>query len=228
MQTFRNDRTWYRRFGKRAVDIAASATLLTLFAPLLLAAAAATAVVNRGSVFFLQQRPGKDGKPFTIIKLKTMRDARDRRGKLLPDEERLTLLGSVVRKVSLDELFQLFNVLKGDMSLLGPRPLLMEYLPCYSAQQMRRHEVLPGVSGLAQVKGRNGLSWTRRFRYDVFYVDHLSARLDLWLAWCTVVKIFKADDITPAGVTAEANAFRGNRGNNVPARTSNDTTGALR
>ena len=200
---------FYQLYGKRFVDVVLSIVVGTLLSPLLILILIGAAVSNNGEVFFLQERPGKDGKPFRIIKLKTMRDSRDNYGQMLSDEERLTTFGRIARTLSLDELFQVLNIIKGDMSFIGPRPLLTQYLPLYSPYEIRRHEVLPGISGLAQVKGRNAISWKRRFRYDVFYVDHVSLLLDLRLCFLTLKKVFEADGINPRGMTIAESTFRG-------------------
>lgn len=171
---------------KRILDFAAALLLLLLLSPLFIVTALALALAQRGRFLLLQQRPGKDGKIFSVIKFKTMTDLRDESGELLPDEQRLTALGRVVRRLSLDELPQLINVVRGEMSLVGPRPLLVEYLPLYSARQTRRHEVLPGITGLAQVRGRNLLAWEEKFEFDVQYVEHISLRLDLQILLETV------------------------------------------
>lgn len=155
-------------------------------------------IANHGTPFFTQLRPGKDCKPFHVIKFKTMNDECDVFGALLPDERRLTSVGKLVRKTSLDELPQLINVILGDMSLVGPRPLLMEYLPLYSEQHRRRHEVRPGITGWAQVNGRNAISWQQKFAYDVWYVDNQSLSLDVKVLILTVVKVFKAEGINSA------------------------------
>ena len=205
---------FYRQYGKRLLDLVASSLGLLILFPFLLGIIIIAAICNGNfrsfsSIFFIQERPGLRGQLFKIIKLKTMRDTFDAQGQPLPDEERLTTFGNIVRKFSLDELFQLINVLKGDMSLIGPRPLLVQYLPLYSPYEKRRHEALPGISGLAQVKGRNALSWRRRFRYDVFYVDHISLAFDLQIIWWTLRKIAKADGIMPEGQTTTEYTFRG-------------------
>ena len=158
--------------------------------------------------FFTQERPGKDAKIFRVIKFKTMTDERDADGNLLPDVQRLTRVGKVVRSMSLDELPQLFNVLKGDMALIGPRPLLVKYLPLYTKEQMRRHEVRPGITGWAQVNGRNAITHTKKFEYDVWYVDHLSFALDVKILWMTVVNVLRRKDISTAG-EATAPTFNG-------------------
>lgn len=166
-------------------------------------------VVNRGKIWFLQERPGKDGVIFTVVKFRTMTDERDAHGNLLPDKERLTKVGSFVRKTSIDELPQLFNVLRGDMSFVGPRPLLVEYLSLYNPEQLRRHHVKPGITGWAQVNGRNTVLWPQRFAYDVWYVDHISFWLDLKILFLTVLKVLRAEGISSeTSVTMEK--FNGN------------------
>ena len=155
---------------------------------------------NKGAgVFFTQERPGRNAKIFRVIKFKTMTDERDKDGKLLPDEKRLTRVGRVVRSLSIDELPQLINVLKGDMAFVGPRPLLPKYLPLYSKEQFRRHEVRPGITGWAQINGRNNISWTKKFEYDIWYVDHLSLGLDLKILLLTVKKVFVREGISKEG-----------------------------
>ena len=166
-------------------------------------------VNNHGSPFFIQQRPGRNAMPFKLIKFKTMNDRVDSTGNLLPDADRLTALGRFIRKTSLDEIPQLLNVIKGDMSLIGPRPLLMEYLGLYSSEQRRRHEVRPGITGWAQVNGRNAISWQQKFQYDIWYVEHVSFTLDVKILLITVLKVFKADGISATGV-ATAERFDGN------------------
>jgi sugar transferase EpsL len=184
---------------KRAFDVAASAAGLALTSPLL----AATAVALRASVgapvLFRHQRPGLHGRPFTLYKFRTMSDARGRDGALLPDAERLTPVGRVVRSLSLDELPQLWNVLRGDMSLVGPRPLLMQYLERYSPEQARRHEVRPGITGWAQVNGRNTVDWEKKFELDVWYVDHFSLALDARILFRTALSVVKREGISSAG-----------------------------
>ena len=183
--------------------------LLVAF-PVLLICMVMLSIANKGRIWFMQERPGKNGTIFRVVKFKTMNDACDARGALLPDEKRLTAVGKFIRKTSLDELPQLVNVLKGDMSIVGPRPLLVEYLPLYSAEQQRRHEVKPGITGWAQVNGRNAISWPQKFAYDVWYVDHVSFWLDIKILFLTVVKVFKAEGISSAtSVTMEK--FRGNK-----------------
>lgn len=184
-------------------------TGLVVASPLILFAMLALAMANKGSIWFLQPRPGKNGRIFKVIKFKTMTDERDANGVLLPDDKRLTAVGKFVRKTSLDELPQLVNVLKGDMSIVGPRPLLVEYLPLYNAEQSRRHQVRPGITGWAQVNGRNAIAWSQKFAYDVWYVDHISFGLDLKILFLTVLKVFKAEGISSAtSLTMEK--FRGN------------------
>jgi len=186
----------YKLFFKRVVDIFIVLSILALLWPIIGITAILLAFFNKGSgVFFRQVRPGKDGKLFSIVKFKTMSDEKDENGKLLPDIQRITKFGSFVRKSSIDELPQLWNVLKGDMSLIGPRPLLTEYLPLYSAEQMRRHNVRPGITGWAQVNGRNNISWCKKFELDVWYVDHISFWLDIKIVFKTILKILKRADI---------------------------------
>ena len=165
---------------------------------------------NKGAgAFFTQERPGKDGKIFKVIKFKSMTDERDEDGQLLPDAERLTAVGRFIRSTSLDELPQLLNVLKGDMALIGPRPLLPQYLPLYSKEQARRHEVRPGITGWAQVHGRNAISWTEKFKLDVWYVDHVSLRVDLEVVFLTIKKVLKREGISQEG-QATMEMFNGN------------------
>ena len=200
----------YVRFGKRLVDLVISFFGLILLSPFLLALALFLLVANRGNPFFQQMRPGRHEKPFTLIKFKTMNDRRDATGQLLPDVERLTTVGKFVRKTSLDELPQLWNVVRGDMSLIGPRPLLVEYLPLYSPLQRKRHAVRPGITGWAQVNGRNTLSWPDKFAYDVWYVEHLSPALDFKIVLLTLVKTVRSEGInSTSAVTMEK--FEGDR-----------------
>lgn len=189
------NRTIYSSCGKRLLDIFVSFSLLLLTSPILLIVSIVLAFINNGKILFLQKRPGWREQPFYIIKFKTMRDAFDSNGNALPDKDRITKIGSLVRKLSIDELLQLINVIKGEMSLIGPRPLLMKYLPLYSDFQKRRHEVRPGITGWAQVNGRNTLSWQDKFRYDVEYVDNISFGLDIKIFWLTIVKVFKSEGI---------------------------------
>ncbi len=189
---------------KRVFDIVVSLLLLVLLSPLLLLLVLLIRVTMGSGVLFKQMRPGQYGKAFFIYKFRTMTDARDSSGELLPDAERLTALGLFLRRYSLDELPQLYNVLKGDLSLVGPRALLMEYLPLYSTEQARRHEVRPGITGWAQVNGRNAIGWEERFRLDVWYVDHRSFWLDMKILWMTVLKVLRSEGISAAGqVTME-------------------------
>ncbi|HEX8531822.1 MAG TPA: sugar transferase [Cytophagales bacterium] len=204
----------YKAFFKRLIDLAGSLFLLVLTLPITGTAAVLLAFANGGQVFFVQRRPGLHGKPFRIIKFKTMNDRRDRHGELLPDAVRLTRIGRLVRKTSVDELPQLFNVLRGDISLIGPRPLLMEYLPLYSPEQARRHDVKPGITGWAQVNGRNMLSWEKRFRYDVYYVDHLSFGLDVKIFFLTILKILQGEGISGEN-SATMEKFRGNHSSSI-------------
>ncbi|HFC8536294.1 TPA: sugar transferase [Neisseria bacilliformis] len=194
---------------KRAFDIAVSAALLLCLAPLLLLLAWLIRRKLGTPVLFCQMRPGRHGKLFAMYKFRTMRDAADENGKPLPDAERLTPFGRKLRAASLDELPELWNVLKGDMSLVGPRPLLPEYLPLYNAEQSRRHEVRPGITGWAQVNGRNAISWPEKFRLDVWYVDHRSFWLDIKILLLTVKKVFARDGINSEG-EATAAKFEGN------------------
>ena len=198
----------YQRFGKRVLDLALTLPALLLLAPLLLLLAWLVRHRLGAPVLFHQQRPGRDGQPFTILKFRTMTDARDAQGHLLPDADRLPPFGQRLRATSLDELPELFNVLRGDMSLVGPRPLLMHYLDLYTPEQMRRHAVKPGVTGWAQVNGRNALSWEQKFRLDVWYVDHLSFWLDLKILALTAWKILKREGISQPG-QATMEEFRG-------------------
>lgn len=200
----------YKRFFKRTIDIIASGcALLILFIPLSLVALWLHFANKGAGAFFRQERPGKNGKIFRILKFKTMTDERDATGNLLPDAERLTKVGKIVRSTSLDELPQLWNVFKGDMSLIGPRPLRTHYLPLYSLEQARRHEVRPGITGWAQCHGRNAISWQQKFKYDVYYVDNISFILDCRIILMTLKKIIKREGISSEGnVTTEP--FNGN------------------
>lgn len=189
----------YRIVFKPIIDFLVSFFGLLLTSPIFLIVTLFLVFVNRGNPFFFQMRPGKNGRIFRIVKFKTMTDAKDVKGNLLPDEQRLTVVGSFVRKTSMDEIPQLINVLKGDMSLIGPRPLLVEYLPLYSEEQSRRHEVRPGITGWAQVNGRNAISWHQKFEYDVWYVDHVSFILDLKILFLTIRNVIKRDGISKDG-----------------------------
>lgn len=186
----------YKHFFKRFFDFWISLIALICISPILMVVSVWLHFANKGAgVFFFQERPGKDGKIFKVIKFKTMTDERDASGNLLPDADRLTKVGKFVRSTSIDELPQLINVLKGDMALIGPRPLLVQYLPLYSKEQMRRHDVRPGISGWAQCHGRNQISWTEKFKLDVWYVDHLSLLTDLKVIFITIKKVLLREDI---------------------------------
>ena len=199
----------YKNFFKRFFDFGISLIALICISPILLVVTIWLHFANKGAgAFFFQERPGKDGKIFKVIKYKTMTDERDANGNLLPDEKRLTKVGKFVRSTSIDELPQLINVLKGDMALIGPRPLLVQYLPLYSKEQARRHEVRPGISGWAQCHGRNAISWTEKFKLDVWYVDHVSLMTDIKVIWITIMKVLKRADINEAG-QATMEAFNG-------------------
>ena len=190
----------YKHFFKRFFDFWIALTVLICLSPILLIVTIWLHFANKGAgAFFFQDRPGKDAKIFKVIKFKTMTDERDKEGNLLPDADRLTKVGKFVRSTSIDELPQLINVLKGDMALIGPRPLLVQYLPLYSKEQARRHEVRPGISGWAQCHGRNNISWTEKFKLDVWYVDHISLFTDLQVIWITIMKVLKRADINEDG-----------------------------
>lgn len=188
----------YKNFIKRAFDFSLALVLLVLFSPVILLTALMLKITQK-SVLFTQIRPGKDEKPFVIYKFKTMSDERDERGELLPDELRLKSFGKLVRSLSLDELLQLFNVLKGDMSFVGPRPLLMEYLSLYNERQKLRHKVRPGITGWAQVNGRNNISWAKKFELDVYYVENLSFLLDIKILFLTAFKVLKRSGVNKEG-----------------------------
>jgi lipopolysaccharide/colanic/teichoic acid biosynthesis glycosyltransferase len=186
----------YKQFFKRFLDFWISLIVLICISPILLVVTIWLHFANKGAgAFFFQERPGKDAKIFKVIKFKTMTDERDVDGNLLPDEVRLTKVGRFVRSTSIDELPQLINVLKGDMALIGPRPLLPQYLPLYSQEQARRHEVRPGISGWAQCHGRNAISWTEKFKLDVWYVDHCTLWTDIKVIWITIMKVLKRADV---------------------------------
>lgn len=200
----------YRRFFKRVIDITASGGVLLVLLVPLSAVALWLKFANKGAgAFFRQERPGKDGKIFRILKFKTMTDERDADGNLLPDADRLTKAGRFVRSTSLDELPQLWNVLRGDMSLIGPRPLLPQYLPLYSKEQYRRHEVRPGISGWAQCHGRNAISWGEKFKLDVWYVDNVSFKTDCKIVLTTLKSVVKREGISSA-TSATMEYFDGN------------------
>ncbi len=185
----------YHLFFKRFLDILISILVLIFAFPILFIVYIILWKQNKSKVFFYQERPGKNQLPFNIIKFKTMTDEKDENGKLLPDNKRITKAGSFIRKLSIDELPQLINVLIGDMSLIGPRPLLFKYIPLYSQEQLRRHEVRPGITGWAQINGRNTISWTKKFELDIYYIDHLSFWLDLKILWMTFIKVIKTDGV---------------------------------
>ena len=200
----------YKHFFKRFLDFWISLIALIVISPLLLVVTIWLHFVNKGAgAFFFQERPGKNAKIFKVIKFKTMTDERDIEGNLLPDEKRLTKVGKFVRSTSIDELPQLINVLKGDMALIGPRPLLVQYLPLYSPEQARRHEVRPGISGWAQCHGRNAISWTEKFKLDVWYVDHVSLLSDLKVIFITIKNVLMRKDIN-SSTSATMEAFNGN------------------
>jgi len=200
----------YKLFFKRLIDFVFALFALLALSPLFLIIVIWLHFANKGAgAFFTQERPGKNGKVFKVIKFKSMTDERDEEGKLLPDEKRLTGVGKFIRSTSLDELPQLINVLKGDMALIGPRPLLVQYLPLYDQKQARRHEVRPGITGWAQVNGRNALSWRQKFEHDVWYVDHVSFRLDMKILFLTIKKVFVREGIT-SGTSVTMELFTGN------------------
>jgi len=188
----------YRNFLKPFLDFIISLTAFIILSPLFILIILMLFIVNRGSPFFIQMRPGKNQKGFRLIKFKTMNDEKDVEGNILPDSERLTPVGKLIRKTSLDEIPQLLNVIKGDMSLIGPRPLLVEYLPLYDDFQKRRHDVKPGITGWAQINGRNAISWKQKFEYDVWYVDNLSFLLDVKIFFRTIKKVFISEGISSA------------------------------
>jgi lipopolysaccharide/colanic/teichoic acid biosynthesis glycosyltransferase len=199
----------YSNYIKRILDFCIAFTALSLLWPVLLVITIFLHFANKGAgAFFTQERPGKNAKIFKVIKYKTMTDERDAEDKLLPDAQRLTRIGKIVRSLSIDELPQLINVLKGDMSFVGPRPLLVKYLPLYSKEQMRRHDVRPGITGWAQVNGRNAITHTKKFEYDVWYVDNISFTLDLKILFLTVKKVFVREGISGEGI-ATAETFDG-------------------
>lgn len=199
----------YKKYLKRLLSLFGAFIALLFAGWLILLVAVILHFANKGAgAFFLQERPGKDAKIYKVIKFKTMTDERDAAGKLLPDAQRLTKVGKIVRSLSLDELPQLINILKGDMAFIGPRPWRVEYLSLYSPEQMRRHEVRPGISGWAQVHGRNAISFTKRLEYDVYYVDHLSFWLDVKIFFMTILKVFKREGISEEG-QATSEMFNG-------------------
>lgn len=201
----------YKHYIKRFLDFLISLIAIIALSPLFVTIIVALFLANKGSVFFLQERPGLHNKIFKIVKFKSMTDEKDENGLLLPGEKRVTKVGKFIRKTSLDELPQLFNVLKGDMSLIGPRPLMPSYLKLYTPEQMRRHLVRPGISGWAQVNGRNAISWTKKFEYDVWYVDHISLLLDMKIIYLTIINVIRNKDINQGdGLVGSPEGFRGN------------------
>jgi undecaprenyl phosphate N,N'-diacetylbacillosamine 1-phosphate transferase len=199
----------YRNFFKRILDLVLSFVLFVILFPLFIIVTILLLIANKGRVFFRQPRPGKNARVFMVIKFKTMNDMRGSDGNLLPDAERLTMVGNFVRKTSLDEIPQLLNVIRGDMSLVGPRPLLVEYLLLYNEVQKHRHDVRPGITGWAQINGRNAISWTKKFEFDIWYVNHLTFFLDLKILWLTVARVFKSEGINQGG-HATMEKFNGN------------------
>jgi len=198
----------YKIILKRCLDFSIAVVGIVATLPVLTLVIVLLAIANKGKVFFFQQRPGLNGSVFSIVKFKTMNDNTDAEGNLLSDEIRLTAVGKWVRKLSLDEVPQLLNVIKGDMSLVGPRPLLVEYLPLYNTEQRRRHTVRPGITGWAQVNGRNTVDWATKFKLDVFYVDNMSVAIDLKILWMTVVKVFMSEGIS-SGTSVTMEKFKG-------------------
>lgn len=203
----------YKNFFKRLIDFIASLFVIVVFSPLLILAIIVLSIANQGKPFFFQERPGENGKIFTIMKLKTMNDKKDDKGILLPDERRLTKVGIFIRKTSLDEIPQLLNVLKGDMSLIGPRPLLTRYLPFYTDREQLRHTVKPGITGLAQIKGRNALKWDERLALDVYYVENMSFKQDLNILYNTILKVIVSENIiiNPKSIMDDLDEERKNR-----------------
>lgn len=200
----------YKHFFKRVLDFCISLVALICISPILLVVTIWLHFANKGAgAFFYHERPGLHGKIFKVIKFKSMTDERDAEGNLLPNEQRITKIGKFIRATSLDELPQLFNVLKGDMSLIGPRPLVPRYLKLYSKEQMRRHEVRPGITGWAQVNGRNSITWTKKFELDVWYVDHVSLWLDIKIIWMTVMNVIQRKDIDSGNGKVGAVGFDG-------------------
>lgn len=203
-------RTFYRKYGKRALDVAVSSVALAAASPILAAVAVAVRAKLGSPVLFRQPRAGKDGEAFSIYKFRTMTDERGPDGELLPDAQRLTPLGKFLRKTSLDELPELYNILKGEMSLVGPRPLLLQYVPLYSPRQARRHEVLPGLTGWVAVNGRNTRSWEERFEQDVWYVENYGLGVDLYILWRTVAVVLSRENVDPVGLDMMPN-FEGSK-----------------
>ena len=212
MTHFTTSQKLYMSLVKRPIGFLGALVALVLLSPIFVATVVLLFFANKGAgVFFTQDRPGKGEKIFKALKFKTMTDERDAEGNLLPDADRLTPVGKFVRSTSIDELPQLINILKGDMAFIGPRPLLVQYLPLYSEEQHRRHDVTPGMSGWAQVNGRNNISWTKKFEYDVYYVDHISAAMDRKVFFTTIKKVLFREDInTTTGQSATMDYFNGN------------------
>ena len=198
----------YKLFLKSVLDVLAALIIFLILSPLFIVLTIALFFANKSKPFFLQTRPGKNKRLFKVIKFKTMNDRKDAYGNLLSDADRLTKLGKFIRKTSLDEIPQLLNVIKGDMSLVGPRPLLVEYLPLYNEKQARRHAVKPGITGWAQVKGRNAISWDQKFEYDLWYIGHISLKTDLKILWMTISKVFKREGIS-SGTSLTMEKFTG-------------------
>ena len=199
----------YKKIIKSFFDILIASIGFIILSPVFIFVFLFLTIANSGKAFFVQPRPGKNEKIFKLIKFKTMNDRKDKSGNLLPDEKRLTTIGKFIRKTSLDEIPQLINVIKGDMSLIGPRPLLVEYLPLYNESQKRRHEVKPGITGWAQVNGRNAISWGKKFELDVWYVDNISFLLDIKILLLTIIKVIKSEEIN-SQTSATMERFKGN------------------
>lgn len=199
----------YQNYIKRIIDIIVSIVVLIIVFPILLGVIVLLIITNNGHPFFFQIRPGKNERLFKIVKFKTMNEAKDNNGVLLPDAERMTKVGNFIRKTSLDELPQLLNVIKGEMSLIGPRPLLPEYLPLYTNEQKKRHNVRPGITGWAQVNGRNAISWEEKFKFDVYYADNISVLLDLKILFLTIKKVMKREGVSAEG-SVSMEKFKGN------------------
>jgi lipopolysaccharide/colanic/teichoic acid biosynthesis glycosyltransferase len=202
----------YKEYFKPFLDLLIGTVALLVLFPLFLIVLIILLIANNGKAFFLQPRPGLNGRIFKVIKFKTMNERKDKNDNLLPDAQRLTTAGKFIRKTSLDEIPQLINVIKGDMSLIGPRPLLVEYLPLYNDEQKKRHYVKPGITGWAQVNGRNAISWEQKFEYDVWYVDHVSFLLDVRIFFMTIKKVFKSEGINSA-TAATMEKFKGTQSN---------------
>lgn len=199
-----NKKSFYVSLIKPLIDFILAFVAFAILSPIFIVLVIMLIIANEGKPFFLQRRPGKHEKIFKVVKFKTMNDKKDKNGSLLPDADRLTPVGKFIRSTSLDEIPQLLNVIKGDMSLVGPRPLLIEYLPLYNSEQKKRHDVKPGITGWAQINGRNAIAWKQKFEYDVWYVDNVSFALDVKILWRTFTKVFKSEGISSAtSVTME-------------------------